>query len=207
MSMARGLFPSLRTVVHLPRLPWRAACYSWAHCPLVGDNVKSATPSENWFTVDEGWPPHVIARSSNTSSDALCSIGPMAVPREAVAPRCLTPTRREEPALYPPPSSTLGEVRVELLEARGLIAADTFSQNDVYGVMVCEGHAAVTVTLENMQHPRWQAFLALCFPRHLRALLIVAILFMLTHSIISNGSSSPLSSSTLLGIILPTANV
>ena len=76
-----------------------------------GNDVESVTPEDRWFTIDGGWPA------------AIASQGPT-----HCAPRQLTPTRHEAPQLYPTEKESLGEVRVEVLEARGLIAADTFSQ-------------------------------------------------------------------------------
>jgi hypothetical protein len=105
-----------------------------------GCDVEFPTPEERWFAPEHGgWPRCVL---NDVDSQHL-------------APRTLTPTSVQAPALHPPTASTQGELRVEVLEATGLRRSDRFSQNDVYAVLVLDGHALQTQTLDNMAHPRW----------------------------------------------------
>ena len=93
--------------------------------------LELETPAAAWFTPEAGWP-----RTSYAS------------------PPQLLPTEDEEPALFqlPPP---IGELRVEVLEAEGMRVSDILSANDVFAIIVFEGNAAVTSTLEDADRPRW----------------------------------------------------
>jgi len=104
-----------------------------------GVDVTLATPMERWFSVEHGWPACVF---DNTAPE--------------LRPRSLTPSRAEAPSLYPEPAAAIGELFVEVLEAAAIPRVDTLSQNDVYAILFCEGHAAKTTTLADMEHPRWQ---------------------------------------------------
>mmetsp|Transcript_10730 Transcript_10730/g.35162 ORF Transcript_10730/g.35162 Transcript_10730/m.35162 type:complete len:481 (-) Transcript_10730:12-1454(-) len=103
--------------------------------------VTAATPGSLWFTPEAGWP--------------------KGAKWPGKAPRSLLPTREESPELFFLPPA-LGELRVEVLEAEGLKKSDTFSENDVFALVVFEGAAAVSSVLDNAAHPRWT-------PRHARA--------------------------------------
>ena len=47
-------------------------------------------------------------------------------------------------------------LRIELLEAVGLRAADLLSENDVFALFIFEGNVVKTATLEDSSNPRWQ---------------------------------------------------
>lgn len=104
-----------------------------------GADVEQPTPRDRWFSAADGWPPPVLAHC-----------------KPHCAPRSLTPTAGEAPALHPPPADLVGELFVEVLEATGLKRADALSQNDVYAIFVLDGHTVQTQTLQDMAHPRWQ---------------------------------------------------
>ena len=70
-----------------------------------------------------------------------------------LAPRGLSADGVGAPALHP--RRRLGEVRVEVLEAMELKSADLLTHNDVYGIIMVEGHCARTATLPNAKHPTW----------------------------------------------------
>ena len=108
---------------------------------MRGADVEQPTPADRWFTAEHGWPQAVI--DDCKAKDA---------------PRSLTPTWGEQPFLHPKLSDAVGEVAVEVLEAAHLIRADFVSQNDVYAVVVVDGHVAQTQVLEDMAHPRWQPY-------------------------------------------------
>jgi hypothetical protein len=102
-----------------------------------GSEVTHPTPEECWYCVERGWPASVAEH------------GP-----PHCAPRELSPSASDAPALLPTPSEILGEVRVEVLEATGLLRADSFSQNDVYALFVLGGVAVASAILEDTAHPR-----------------------------------------------------
>ena len=102
-----------------------------------GCDVTQPTPEERWYTPERGWPAVVVAWAGE----------------ERLAPCSLTPTGAAAAAL---PEETLGELRVEILQATGLVSADMFSYNDVYALLLYDGACAKTCVLEDAQHPRWQ---------------------------------------------------
>ena len=102
-----------------------------------GGDVEGPTPEGRWYAVTHGWPEPMF---ENTPTQCL--------------PRELSRSAAEEPALQPPLCEVIGEMRVEVLKASGLVQADRFSQNDVYALFVLGGIAVQTATLEDMAHPR-----------------------------------------------------
>ena len=102
-----------------------------------GCDVTQPTPEERWYTPERGWPAAVVAWAGE----------------ERLAPSSLTPTGGAAAAL---PEERLGELRVEILQATGLVSADVFSYNDVYALLLYGGACAKTCVLEDAQHPRWQ---------------------------------------------------
>ena len=131
-GLLNGLIESMRVSLLLNRGPQ----------PLIvflsnGLDVERETPDANWYTV-HGWPDAVISRSA-----------------QKLAPRSLTPPASKAPHLYPPLSEALGTMQVEVLEATGMVRTDLFSENDVYAVVMLEGHAVQTLTLMDARHPRW----------------------------------------------------
>ena len=100
-----------------------------------GCDVEQPTPIDRWYTPEAGWP------------------GVAWAGEERLAPCSLTPTGLAATAL---PGESLGELRVEILQATGLERSDLYSQNDVYALFLYERACAQTTVLEDAQHPRWQ---------------------------------------------------
>ena len=99
-----------------------------------GCDVDDPTPPHAWYSSSSGWPASALS----------------GVPTRLAA-RCLTPPIDEAPELYARAGEAIGELRVEILEATGLVKSDAFSQNDVYAVVALEGHAAQTAVLEDSE--------------------------------------------------------
>ena len=78
-----------------------------------GCDVEQPTPIDRWYTPEAGWP--AVAWAAE----------------ERLAPCSLTPTGLVASAL---PGESLGELRVEILQATGLERSDLYSQNDVYAL-------------------------------------------------------------------------
>ena len=110
------------------------------HFLSSGSDVEKRTPESAWYTAAGGWPTPMVQAAARK-----------------LAPRSLVPHAGEAPALHPPLASAIGEVRIEVLEAVGLLQADLLSMNDVYAVLVLESYAVQTVCLEDTSHPRWRA--------------------------------------------------
>jgi hypothetical protein len=72
------------------------------HFLSSGSDVEKRTPESAWYTAAGGWPTAMV---------------------QAAAPRSLVPHAGEAPALHPPLASAIGEVRIEVLEAVGLLQA------------------------------------------------------------------------------------
>ena len=60
-------------------------------------------------------------------------------------------------ATEPTPTVAVGELRVEVLEASGLPNLDTLSQTDAYVLVLIEGIAARTCTIDDDLDPKWHA--------------------------------------------------
>ena len=110
------------------------------HFLSSGSDVEKRTPESAWYTAAGGWPTPMVQAAARK-----------------LAPRSFVPHAGEAPALHPPLASAIGEVRIEVLEAVGLLQADLLSMNDVYAVLVLESYAVQTVCLEDTSHPRWRA--------------------------------------------------
>jgi len=113
---------------------------TFRHFLSSGSDVEKRTPESAWYTAAGGWPTAMVQAAARK-----------------LAPRSLVPHAGEAPALHPPLASAIGEVRIEVLEAVGLLQADLLSPNDVYAVLVLESYAVQTVCLEDTSHPRWRA--------------------------------------------------
>lgn len=136
------------------------------------------TPLERFFTPQGGWP-SIVAADSSRGRDANCVL--LSPPRVSlhvpemsalgnVAARAegscsphppLCPSRAPPTSKVPPQAAAepvpIGELRVEVLEATGLPNLDTFSLTDAYAVVLWEGCAARTCTIDDDLEPKWHA--------------------------------------------------
>lgn len=76
------------------------------HFLSSGSDVEKRTPESAWYTAAGGWPTAMVQAAARK-----------------LAPRSLVPHAGEAPALHPPLASAIGEVRIEVLEAVGLLQA------------------------------------------------------------------------------------
>ena len=104
--------------------------------------VDAPTPDAQWFTPREGWRSPARTSSSEGMPDP---------------PAALMPTAAEVPSLFPEDNQVIGELRVEILEAVGLPKADTLSATDAYALLLFEGYAARSSTIDDTMSPRWGA--------------------------------------------------
>ena len=99
-----------------------------------GCDVEQRTPEANWYTPERGWPAHVVAWAGEAR----------------LAPCELTHTGPAAAAL---PEEVLGELRVEVLQATGLAAADLLS-SAAGSARTEDGQAASAASAPNASGPR-----------------------------------------------------
>eukprot|EP00966_Prymnesium_polylepis_P309116 7143295-Prymnesium_polylepis.1 len=91
------------------------------------------TRDECWYTPERGWPEAVLSTTRN-----------------------LVPPAVEEPVLAMRPRDAVGTLSVEVLQATGLKCVDTtLTQNDIFALIVFEGHALRTATRWDENQPVW----------------------------------------------------
>ena len=133
--------------------------------------VEEPTPDDLYFTPRNGWieakkahaklmwlltPPgdyapsgegaHERARRDGTRHHSSAQWNP--------PPPSLVPHKSEAEALYHD-EGIIGELRVEVLEAEHLMGGGAIDVADPYAVLVVEGYAARTSTVQNNHAPRW----------------------------------------------------
>ena len=101
------------------------------------------TPETMWFTPRTGWPSK--AREHNRCRDLI--------PTTAKAPQLIAGLEDD----------SVGTLYLEVLQAKGLPKFDALSENDIYALVVFEGVAAVTATIQDMDDPRWHSGAARAF--------------------------------------------
>ena len=121
--------------------------------PVTEEEVVQRTPAEHWFKPATGWPSDVEAWNT---SDGYA------------APNHLMPTEKEAPSLFATRIKPVGELRIEVLAAKGLVISDTITRaSDPYAVVLFEGYAARSGPVEYTTSPRWhptKTARAFCFP-------------------------------------------
>lgn len=108
-------------------------------------DVNAPTPADRWFTPRKGW------------GDATDKKGGQ--------PNLMLPTETGCAALFPEEESVIGELKVEILEARGLPNTDAIIANmalggnktDSYASVVFESNAARTSVVRDSLEPQWGA--------------------------------------------------
>lgn len=129
------------------------------------------TARERYFTPQYGWP-NSIAADSRRGRARYCQL----LQDLSSASGLLS---EGELVAGAAPAPVIGELSVEVLEAAGLPNLDTFSLTDPYAVVVVEGYAARTSTVDDCLDPKWHAECprAFRFPlRRAHASLFVALL-------------------------------
>lgn len=128
---------------------------------IVATDYSAPTPEDRWFTPKRGWP----AAVSDEPRDLRGKIIRPWVPPPKMLPTADDP---EAACLYETmDKETIGELRLEVLEAANLPVKDQLSRStDAYAVAVFEGCAARTTVIDNTVHPKWSAMWprAMCFP-------------------------------------------
>ena len=106
--------------------------------------IAEPTPDTMWYTPRTGWPKKA----------------------KDLGNRCrnLIPTVKEDPKLIAGlEQNSVGTLHLEVLQAKGLKKFDAISENDMYALVVFEGIAAVTATIQDMDDPRWHSGTARAF--------------------------------------------
>ena len=122
------------------------------------------TPLERFFTPYSGWPA-AVASDSSRGRDACCQL--FMEPTARVRPHASHDDNGDRggvgglgggDAKAPGDAdNSVGEIRVEVLEASGLPNLDTFSLTDAYAVVLFEGSAARTCTIDDDLDPKWHS--------------------------------------------------
>ena len=102
--------------------------------PLTDAEVEAPTPEDRWFTPQDGW----------TCTDA-----------KGNAPHLMTHTARSCAELFHHAKDAIGELRVEVLECKGLPQLLQLGRVDPYACIIFEANAARNMHIQNRQNPRW----------------------------------------------------
>jgi len=118
----------------------------WSDPKPPPEEIDRPTPHSVWWTPRHGW------KSASCEIEAASGgqRGRRGPPQEVM------PTLEEEASLYPEASEVIGELKVEVLEARAL-RGDWLSKADAYALLVFEGCAAKTNIVQNHDNPGWGA--------------------------------------------------
>ena len=107
--------------------------------PLSDEEVEKATAPERWFTPEHGWQCEDL---------------------DGNAPHLCMPTAASAKAIFPTADEAIGELCVEVLEARGLPNTDHGlfgNMTDPYAFVVFEGSGVRTSVVRDSLNPRWGA--------------------------------------------------
>ena len=101
--------------------------------------IDAETPTDRWFSPRTGWPK-----------------APPSMEGRAWRPApALMPTQAELPAHFPSDDKVIGYLSVEVLEAVDLPKLLQVGRQDAYCVLIYEGYAARTATIDNSLAPEW----------------------------------------------------
>lgn len=118
-------------------------------------DVTLPTPPHLWFTLENGWPEKGWS-DLRIGKRTLADLRRIGVVTEN-PPSNICPTVQEAPSRRPLKAEVIGEIFVEILEARGLPSHDLIGSTDAFAILVFEGVAGRTCTVNNTAAPRWHA--------------------------------------------------
>ena len=90
------------------------------------EDIDAPTPESRWWNPYDGW-----EKAAETQHFHEHDRGP---------PRSVMPPATKQPALYPRPEETVGELRVEVLQCDGIFGADVITAADPYALLIFEGY-------------------------------------------------------------------
>lgn len=109
------------------------------------EDVSVTTPPNRWFTLEHGWP--VEAAGQWTKYPGV----------HENPPSNISPTVLSAPSRRPLTGDVIGELYVEVLEARNIPSLDLVGSTDAFAMVLFEGIAARTSTICDSNDPKWPA--------------------------------------------------